>query len=231
MNPAWLTGGAAAVNSAVGLFGAISNRGLSQRDAMQAQSEFGLRHQREQLLNMPRYEVMGLKRAGINPMLPYAGGGSNAGVSGMTPGITAPVNPAADAAAAIQAGIATALEVAKTLADIDVKKEQAKLTSAQATTESERPALVRMETELTTARDMLARQDVAKRMIETAIAQQNLSVAEKDAVLAAIDLDLYSSGIGEISRTLQQLGFSPGGAAGAASALLKLFGVGQRKGR
>lgn len=227
----WFTVGAAGVSSAAGLLGGIMNRGLSQRDAMQAQSEFSLRHQRQQLKLAPGWEMKGLRDAGINPMLPYANGGSPAGGQGITPGIAAPVNPVAEAMAGVQAGIATALEVYRTMADVDVKKEQAKLTSAQTATEKERPPLVRMEVDLATAKDMLTRQDVAKRMIETAIAQEELSVAEKDAVLAAIDLDLYRSGVGEISRTLQQLGFTPGGAASAAAALLKLFGVGQRKGK
>lgn len=231
MDPAWLTGGAAVVNSAAGLLGGVFNRGLSQRDAMQAQSEFSLRHQRQQLKLAPGWEMKGLRDAGINPMLPFANGGKAAGGQGITPGIAAPVNPVAEAMQGVQAGIATALEVFRTMADVDVKKAQAGLTTAQTATERERPALVRMETELSTARDMLTRQDVAKRMIETAIAQEQLSVAEKDAVLAAIDLNLYTSGVGEIGRTLQQLGFTPSGAASAAAMLLKLFGVGQKKGK
>lgn len=115
---------AAGVSSAAGLAGGFLNRGLSQRDAMQAQSEFALRHQREQLLNMPRYEVQGLKRAGINPMLPYANGGGPSTSGSFTPGIAAPINPGFDLGASVGRGVSSAIDMKRTNSQVALQGSQ-----------------------------------------------------------------------------------------------------------
>lgn len=121
----WFTLGAAGINSAAGLLGGFMNRGLSQRDAMQAQSEFAIEHRRKELLHSPEWEMQGLRRAGINPMLPYAKGGAP-NPSGFSPGVTAPINPGQFLPQGVASGLSSAADfmrteaqVKKTFADID----------------------------------------------------------------------------------------------------------------
>jgi len=114
----FLTGIASAgISSAAGLLGGFMNRGLSQRDAMQAQSEFALRQYRDQLKQGPRWEQQGLARAGINPMLPFAKGGA-VGPTGFTPGIAPPINPGQDFGRAVSAGLSSAGDLARTTAGV-----------------------------------------------------------------------------------------------------------------
>lgn len=220
-----LGAGSGFASSALSLFG---KRGPSERDLMAYQHDFWRKQVAE---SWPR-ELGSMRAAGVNPMLAVSkGGASTPGVS-----IAAPVDKGTDAAKLLMAGISSALEIVRTMADAEVKTEQAKLTKAQTETEGVRPGSVLAQTardyeaaSLSSAYNAHEKQKMGKTMIEMAIAREALTVAEKDAIIAAIDVDLYRSSVGELSRTLQQLGFTPSSAAGAAGALLKLFGVGQRK--
>lgn len=219
--------GAGFGTSALSLLG---KRGPSERDLMWEQQrthEYGLLHN-------PSTQMRGLRAAGVNPMLPYASGGRPAG--GITPSIAAPVDKTTDAAKLFAAGISTAVDVYRSIAEVELKREQSKLTGRQAVTEKERPGSLLAQqardyeaAQLSSAMNAHERQKMGKTMVETAIRRQELSIAEKDALIAALDVDLYTSSVGELSRYLRQLGFTPGGAAAAAGGLLKLFGVGNRK--
>lgn len=237
--------GSAGISSASGLLGMFGQRGPSERDLMWEQakiarsnfqftSQSAYEYARKMARNSASDQVLGLKKAGLNPMMALSKGVSAPqAVSGQTgsTSIAAPVNRYEPLVKGIQFGMSSALEVARTMADIR-KKE------AETETEKVRPGSVLAQT----ARDYAAatqssaltaheQQKMGRTMIQMAIDKENLTVAEKEAIIAAIDVDLYSSTVGEVARMLQQLGFAIGPAKAAAGALLKLFGVGSRGGK
>lgn len=117
---------AAGISSGAGLLGGFLNRGRSQRDLMWDQAQVSEYLWDRQLRTGPEKEMEGLRRAGINPMLPYANGGSPAGAGGLAmPGIAAAVNPGQFLGPSTSSGISSAIDafrseatVKKTFAEI-----------------------------------------------------------------------------------------------------------------
>lgn len=234
--------GAAGISSAADILGGFLSRpDLSQRDLMWEQQKLV----RWGLERNPRYQVEGLRRAGLNPLLAMTKGQVQgpANISVPTP-YEDPLGKAIGkaGASAVQA-FRVYNEVERMRAETENIKEtnrkiraeianiaaNTNLVSAKAATEFENPALQRSVTELNSARSDVERQNLKKSVVETAIKQEELTMAEKDALIASLDVEFYESTIGEIVRWLKQLGFSPSGAVGAAHALWKLFHGGRRK--
>lgn len=108
----WFSGPlSAGISSAAGLLGGFMNRGLSQRDAMQAQMEFAYENWKRQLLAGPTKEIAGLRRAGVNPMLAYAKGGAGPNASFAMPSIAPPINPGMDIQRALSSGVTSAIDL------------------------------------------------------------------------------------------------------------------------
>lgn len=233
--------GAAGISSAASLLGA---RGPSERDLMWNQAEVSEYLWEKSLKEGPRREVAGLRAAGVNPMLPYVRGDAGPTALSVSPGVAAPVNKYAGAGEALERGVNSAVnavlkanEIEKIKADTEVAEEMPRrvraeteriasetaLNTARAATEFEQPGLVVSSRELNSAKTELERQKLQREIVETAIARQDLTVAEKDAVIAAIDIDMYSSTVGEVSRWLEKLGVSPRAAVGMAHSLWNLF--------
>ena len=122
---------AAGINSAAGLLGGFMNRGLSQRDAMAAQSDFARKDFRWQNWYGPKFEQKGLKLAGINPMLRYGKGGSMTPASFNRPGIAQPINPGMYLAQSVGQGISSAIDAVRTGAQVEQMGEQARKLSAE----------------------------------------------------------------------------------------------------
>lgn len=232
--PAVIAGAASLGSSALSVLG---KRGLSEREAMWEQikaHEYGLR-------SFPRLQMQGLRRAGVNPMLPFVRGEPTGSIM---PSIAAPVDKYKEAAEGVGKAASTAMQVymmekqAENIeADTNVKTETARnvrastenlaadtiRTGAQTDTERQRRSLVEAERELTSAKSDVERQRLQREIIDTAIAKEDLTVAEKDAIVAAIDIDIYESTVGEISRWLERIGVQGKAAAGMAHMLWNMF--------
>lgn len=228
---AWAPIAAAGVSSAAGLLGGFLNRGLSQRDAMQAQSEFALRQYRNQLKEGPRWEQQGLARAGINPMLPFARGGA-VGPTGFTPSIAPAINPGQDLGRGVSSGLSSAADIArtqagvkKTFAEVDqiasnIQKIQADTSltvqqKANATAEERRifadevlkigQSVLNSEQvkNLQASRELLGSQLAINKWIE--ISEKARSELQAAGVpLAQADEDFYKSTFGQFLRWLER---------------------------
>lgn len=91
-----LVGASPLISAAGGLLGGLTSafgaRGLSQADAMALQYNTARHMYRDQLLEGPAWEMEGLRRAGINPMLRYGHGGAQPPMLGFSPSVTQPFN-------------------------------------------------------------------------------------------------------------------------------------------
>lgn len=269
MNPLWLSGGATAVNSAAGLLGMFGSRGPSERDlmweqlkvnrsAMHAASQIGMRdwgrQWTRQMREGPSRTMAGLRRAGLNPMLAVSSVGGNSAASMQRPStpsasVATPVNRMEPLMRGIQAGVASAMEVARTMAEIDKTKAETetekrrpelldkqsfkewtlgRLYEQQRTTEAYKADLMDQQRLYQNAETARSKQLLKLNMVETAIKKEELTAAERDAVLAVIDTELYSSSIGELARELERLGLNYNAARGLAGGLLRVLGIGNR---
>lgn len=225
----WSGLAAAGISAAAQIGGGFLSRpDLSERDLMwesQRVAEHGFR-------NNPRLQMEGLRSAGINPMLPFVRGEP---AGGQQPGIPArmldPVGEAVGRAgsSAVQA-FRVANEIERTRAETQNIKETNRqiratteniaantaLTSARTISESEQPSLLNAIRDLNSAKSDRERQLLQKDIVETAIAREELTIAEKDAIVAAIDIDVYASSVGELSRWFEKLGVSGRAAVGFA---------------
>lgn len=228
----WAPVAAAGISAAASIGGGLLSRpDQSERDLMweaQKIKEYGLEHD-------PSTTMRGLRNAGVNPMLPFSKGPpSSAPVPSVPNRMYDPVGEGVGkaGASAVQA-YRVANEIERMQAETKNIKETNRqiratteniaantvLTTAKAQTESLQPSVIQIQNELSTAKTETERQNLQKRIIETAIAKQDLSVAEKDAVIASIDIDMYESSVGEVSRWLTNLGIKPQAAVGLAHML------------
>lgn len=228
--------GAAGISSAAQIAGGFLSRpDHSERDLMWESAKI----QEHQLRKFPKLQMEGLRSAGLNPMLAMMKG-SAAGHSAvsipnrMEDPVGRGVSQAGHSAAK---GFEQALmfkRIAAETANIEetnrkIRAEtnniasQTILNSARTATETVQPSLIESQRELNSARNEVERQNLQKRIVETAIAKHDLTVAEKEAVIASIDIDMYSSTVGEVSRWLEKLGIEPRAAVGMAHALWNLF--------
>lgn len=198
---------AAGISSAAGLVGGFMNRGLSQRDLMQAQSEFALRHRRDELKFSPTWEMQGLRRAGINPMLPYSNGGAP-NPSGFSPGIAAPINPGMDLAGSVSAGVSSAIDLFRTEAQVEEIEARADLLVKQALTEAEKPAHVRALTAEATAGALSKEQQARLSVFQQELTRQDIEVRTRDALIAGIHAGLWKEADEVVSAVLRKLRLS-----------------------
>lgn len=227
---------AAGISSASSLAGGFLSRpDHSERDLMHLQVDFDKKRARE----MPRAQVAGLRAAGINPMLPFMRGDiPSAGATAVPARMVDPVGEAVgkSGASAVQSYM-LAKQIEKIEAETEAAKEmprrvraeteniasQTRLNSAKVISEGEQPALLESTRELNSARTAVERQNLQRQIVETAIKQEELTIAEKDAIVAEIDIDMYSSTVGEVSRWLEKLGIEPRAAVGMAHAFWNMF--------
>lgn len=132
--------GTAGISTALSLGAGFLNRGLSQRDAMQAQADIAHDAWKRRLLAGPISEVEGLRRAGINPLLRYGSGGSGLAPGYSMPGIAPAVNPGAFLSQGVASGVSSAVDlfraegqVMKNFAEVD--KIASEIAQIQASTE------------------------------------------------------------------------------------------------
>lgn len=193
------------MNSAAGLLGMFGGRGKSERDLMWEQAKVGEWVRQKNLLGLqqsPGHVRLGLLKAGVNPMLPYANGGSGpVGAPGAMPSIAAPYNRMEPVMRGLQAGVSSALEVARTLADIDKKKAETK-------TEAERPAAVRAETEERIASTLNKRQQARLSVLDQQLRTHDIDVRAREAVIARIQAGLWNEADAVIVQALRKLKIS-----------------------
>lgn len=238
---------AAGVASAADIAGGFFSRpDQSQRDLMWEGEKIGRSNyywkQAEDIKlsrRLPSIQMDALRRAGLNPILGYTKGqlpqaNTQFNASSAPQPYTDPMGAAVSRAgnSAVKA-FAVANEIEKMRAEtkniIETNRQIRATTeniaantdyvSAKAVSERENVGLITLQQELTSAKTDLERQNLQKQIIETAISKEDLTVAEKDAVVAAIDIDMYSSTVGEVSRWLEKLGISPQAAVGMAHML------------
>lgn len=192
--------GASGVSSALSLFG---KRGPSERDLMAYQHDFW----RKSLLEGPRAQMAGLRKAGINPMLAY-GSGAGKAPGGNTPGIAAPVDKGTDAAKILMQGLNSAVDMYRAFAEVDLKKEQAKLASNQAVSEARRPALLRAQTEESVAGALNRRQQARLSSLDQQLRRFDIDVRQREAIVAGIQAGLWREADSVIKAVLERLKIS-----------------------
>ena len=172
-------------------------------------------------------QMRDMRRAGLNPILSYG----SAPPAAPTGASWDPINVAADAGKAIgeavpQAiGAASAYQGYKNLkaTNAQIQANTAALKSsaaknyadanfkmAQTTTEGKRPDQIVAETARASSGAELNRAQTAVTKINALINEANLDVAQKQALVAGIEAEVYKTTIGEIVKWGQTLGLSPG---------------------
>lgn len=221
----WGPVAAAGITSAAGLLGGFMNRGMSQRDAMWMQNEVARNYADWSAKHLPKAQMLGLKKAGINPMLPYANGGSPP-IQQMTPSIAPAINPGEDLAQGVSSGVSSAIDlfrsegqVAKMFAEIDNIVANTGLTEQQtvnATAEQRRifadevlkigQAVLNSEqvTLLQTNRELLESQIAINKWREL-YEKSHSELAAAGVPLAEADAEFYQSRFGEFLRWLERM--------------------------
>lgn len=159
-----------------GIVSAFGARGQDQASLMSAQRQESMQAFHDQLQFGPTWEMAGLKRAGINPMLRYGHGGSAVPTSAVSVSAPAPFNPLEGLAQGI-AGAGTSavsayrdvaqgeatkasipklkIEAVRVATEIPRIMADTRLSDAQRTTEIERAAYVTQQAVLAAAQAQL----------------------------------------------------------------------------
>lgn len=216
MNPLWLSGGAAVVNSAAGLLGMFGSRGPSERDLMWEQSKIGrsdYEYTSQRNMHyaklMPKAQMAGLRNAGVNPMLAYGNFGGDAGGKMSSPSVPSPVNRMEPLMRGLEAGVNSALAVAKTMAEIDKTKAETTLTTAKEATEIERPAEVRASVQQKLAETLNTRQRARLAVLDTELRRHDITVRKREALMAGIAAGVLEESVESLRAFVQGLGFDP----------------------
>lgn len=149
-----LSGVGSVIGGLTSAFGA--SKQMDQSEAMQAQAGLNWEQYRKSLVQGPKYEMRGLKKAGINPLLRYgqhgsplpstAQGVSQAPVtnplSGLAEGIGGAVSSAADAYSKFASGSKAIAELDQIAANVEKIEEDTKLSTAQRDTEFSKQQLM-----------------------------------------------------------------------------------------
>lgn len=231
----------AGISSAGGLLGGFLSRpNHSQRDLMYIQNDIW----REQMGARYPLEVRSLRRAGLNPILAVKNSPPPTSAGGAPHPYTDPVGAAlGKAASSAGQAVRQGMELDRIKAETKNIKEQNRqiratteniaantaLTTAKTVTEGLQPSVIEINNTLNTAKSARERQLLQKDMFDTAIRKQELSIAEKDALVAQIDIDMYESSVGEVSRWLSNLGIQPKAAVGLAHMLWSYVRTQRRK--
>lgn len=207
----------------------LGARGLSQGDAMALSLSTAQDMYRYQQLNGPSFEMEGLRRAGINPMLRYGRGGSMPSIQGFSPGVVAPFNRFQGAADALGSlgGVASAFQsatggdlnqanVRRSAADtrrleqeaLRIPAETARieaatgLTDAQRNTEIERMSQVVAQTALARAQSLVPAAQMALFAAQISELSSREVVNTWNAALlgARHDLTMYQAGSARVQQ-------------------------------
>lgn len=230
----------AGISSAAALAGSIGGGFLSradhsQRDLIWEQMRANDWWWSKQLKEGPTRTMKGLRRAGLNPMIPFVNGAAVGGASSANVSVPQPYEDPVgrgvsegsrnSAKAVIDALMAERIDAEteniketnrKIRAETQNIASQTVLNSAKTASESVQPSLIESIRELNSAKTDSERQALQLKIVETAIAKEELTAAERDAIIADIDIDMYGSTVGEVSRWLEKLGVSPSAAVGMA---------------
>lgn len=201
---------AAGISSAFDLAGGFLSRpDQSQRDLMwEGQKIWERQAERRYPL-----QVKSLRRAGLNPILAVSQPAPSPSAPSAPQPYTDPLGAAVGKAgsSALSAFMA-AQTVEQVRADTKMKKaqadqaaSQAALLRAQAITEAKRPGLVQQQTLETGSAYMLNRQKIATEIMETEIRRANISKAQRDAAIAALQYGLLQRGVDQFNQIVEWL--------------------------
>lgn len=212
-------GGIAAAGVSGGLdilSGFLSQPDQSQRDLMwEGQKIWEMQARKRYPL-----QVESLRRAHLNPILAVSQPPPAASAPSASQPYTNPMGAAiSKAGSSALSAFMRAQEARQIMADTKLKEAQATTAEAdanlkreQAKTEPERRWQLQASADQASSAADLADQQRLVSQINEKIAAEDLEVAKKDAIVAGIEAEVYSSSIGELTKWLSTLGVRPGAA-------------------
>jgi len=187
-----ISGGSNLLGGLTSAFGAKNQ--MSQKSAMRMQQNINQEQMKFGLVEGPAWEMAGLKKAGINPLLRYGQSGSPTGVSAQGVSQGTPINKLSGLAEGISNVGSSAADVyskltsaRKTEQEIENLSQEYKsiitnreLTEAQIKTETQRMFNTFTDTLLKAAQTNLSEQDFLK--VEASIKNINVDTANKELI-------------------------------------------------
>jgi len=183
-----------------------------------------------------------MKASGLNPLLAAGatppGPPNTAGAPGVPSGSAyQAINPTAglgrSVSQATTSGLAAykiEIERKRTEAQTSLIKKQGANVSADTMLKNASAREVEARTpthakgmELTTAKVQLTKDQQLKTVMEAAVKKKQLSIMEKELILAIMDIDIYKTSIGGMARWLKTMGISAKDAQSMAGALIRLL--------
>lgn len=216
------------IGGAFGLLGG-ERRNLAAASAADRQMEF----QKEMFKHRYQYQMADMRKAGLNPILAYSQGPPSA----PTGASYDPVNVAEPLAKGIDSAVTSGLaafrlntevkklqaEVDKAEADAEKARAEAGLRKEETKTEPIRRWLMDNQADQAHSGARLADQNRMIAEIQEKQAWQQLTIMEKEAIIAGIEAGFYESSIGEISKVLEKMGLRPTDAAAIGKLLLQIM--------
>lgn len=213
----WGSIASAAAGAAVGgafdiAGGYLSRPDLSQRDLMYTQRDIW----REMMRDRHRLNREGLIRARLNPMLafsqappgPQAGAAPQPFKDPLGEGVSRAGSSAREGFLMYHRMQQIKAQTEQQKASAVQQKAAAKMLTAQAVTEARRPGLISQQTLQAGSSYQLQRQQVFGQIIENRIKMWNVTVAQKEAAKAAVQLGLWRAADSVVRPILQGLGFT-----------------------
>lgn len=162
----------------------------------------------KQLSSGPRLEMAGLRHAGVNPMLPYAAGGSGPHAGGFNASVPAPVNNMEPIQEGLTDAAATALDAIRK--EAEVKKATEEVKTLQATQKNLAADTVQKYSN-ENLNHMLAGESFERTRThhwQAENAELANQSAKSSAAQAKIDQQFFESDLGKIMRQIDKIGQS-----------------------
>ncbi|AJK28279.1 putative minor capsid protein [Eel River basin pequenovirus] len=206
-----LTAAAPLITAGAQLLGGVASakgasEQLSQSEQLRQQFGYNTSAYRQSLLKGPSWEMEGLRRAGLNPILRYGSGGSSAPNLTGAVGGSVPVNRLAPIGDAISNSATSALDAAKLVADTEKTRADTRKATAEITKVMEEITAIQHNYSLTQAQRETEMQRQRNVFADTVLkwAQENLAREDAERVKAQTSLLHSQEAINEYRKILEQ---------------------------